>query len=64
MLKPRGIKSTIITCILIKLNYINLKKIDAKITHAGVIGPKFGRKKIKAMSEIDNEQLGWLDITF
>ena len=64
MLKPRGIKSTIITCILIKLNYINLKKIDVKITHAGVIGPKFERKKIKTMNEINNEQERFLGITY
>ena len=25
---------------------------------------KFGRKKIKAMKEINNEQLGWLEITY
>ena len=33
-------------------------------THAGVIGPKFGRKNIKAMKAINNEQLGWLEITY
>ena len=64
LLKPRGIKSTIVTCILIRLDQINLKKIVFKFTNAGVIGPKFGRKKIKAINEIDNEQLGWLEITF
>ena len=35
-----------------------------KFTHAGVIGPKFGRKNIKAMKEINNELLGWLEITY
>ena len=35
-----------------------------KFTNAGVIGPKFGRKNIKAMKEINNEQLGWLEITY
>ena len=40
------------------------KKIGVKFTHAGVIGPKFGRKNIKAMKEINNEQLGWLEITY
>ena len=64
LLKPRGIKSIIGTGILIRLNYINEKKIGVKFTHAGVIGPKFGRKKIKAMKEINNEQLGWLEITY
>ena len=29
-----------------------------------VIGPKFVRKKIKAMNEINNEQVGWLEITY
>ena len=63
LLKPRGIKSIIGTGILIRLNYINEKKIGVKFTHAGVIGPKFG-KYIKAMKEINNEQLGWLEITY
>ena len=40
------------------------KKIGVKFTHAGVIGPKFGRKNINAMKEIKNEQLGWLEITY
>ena len=47
LLKPRGIKSIIGTGILIRLYYINEKKIGVKFTHAGVIGPKFGRKKYK-----------------
>ena len=64
LLKPRGIKSIIGTGILISLYYINEKKIGVKFTHAGVIGPKFGRKNIKAMKEINNEQLGWLEITY
>ena len=49
---------------LISLYYINEKRIGVKFTHAGVIGPKFGRKNIKAMKEINNEQLGWLEITY
>ena len=64
LLKPRGIKSIIGTGILIRIYYINEKKIGVKFTHAGVIGPKFGRKNIKAMQEINNEQLGWLEITY
>ena len=64
LLKPRGLQSIIGTGILIRLNYINEKKIGVIFTHAGVIGPKFGRKKIKAMNEISNEQEGWLEITY
>ena len=64
LFKPRGIKSIIGTGILIRLNYINQKKIGVKFTHAGVIGPKFGRKKMRAMREINNEQVGWLEITY
>ena len=64
MIKPRGIKSIIGTDILIRINYINEKKIGVKFTHAGVIGPKFGRKMIKAMNQINNEQVGWLEITY
>ena len=64
LLKPRRIESIIGTGILIRLHYINEKKIGVKFTHAGVIGPKFRRKNIKAMKEINNEQLGWLEITY
>ena len=64
LLKPRGIRSIIGTGILISLYYINEKRIGVKFTHAGVIGPKFGRKNIEAMKEINNEQLGWLEITY
>ena len=64
LLKPRGIRSIIGTGILISLYYINEKRIGVKFTHAGVIGPKFGRKNINAMKEIKNEQLGWLEITY
>ena len=49
---------------MIRLNYINEKKIGVKFTHAGFIGPKFGRENIKALKEINNEQLGWLEITY
>ena len=64
LLKPRGIRSIIGTGILISIYYMNEKRIGVKFTHAGVIGPKFGRKNIKAMKEINNEQLGWLEITY
>ena len=47
LLKPRGINSIIGTGILIRLYYINEKKIGVKFTHDGVIGPKFGKKKYK-----------------
>ena len=64
LLKPRGMKSIIGTGILIRLNYLNEEKIGVKFTHAGVIGPKFGGRNMKAMNEINNEQVGWLKITF
>ena len=41
-----------------------MKKVGVKFTHAGVIGPKFGRKNIKAMKKINNKQFGWLEITY
>ena len=41
-----------------------MKKIGIKFIHAGVIGTKFGRENIKAVKEINNEQLGWLEITY
>ena len=53
---PRGIQSIIVIRILIRHNYINKKKIGVIFTYAGVIGPKFVRKKIKAINEISNEQ--------
>ena len=64
LLKPRGIRSIIGTGILIRLNQIDEKKIGVIFTHAGFIGPKFGRKNIKAMIELRNEQEGWLEITY
>ena len=64
LLKPRGLQSIIGTGILIKLNYINEKRIGVIFTHAGVIGPKLGGKNIKAMNKISNEQKGWLEITY
>ena len=64
LLKPRGLQSIIGTGILIKLNYINEKRVGVIFTHAGVIGPKFGRKNIKVLKAINNEQLGWLEITY
>ena len=64
LLKPRGIKSIIGTGIVAKLNPINEKKIGVRFTHAGIIGPNFGRKKINALAEIKKEQKGWLKITF
>jgi len=64
LLKPKGLQSIIGTGILIKLHYINEKRIGVIFTHAGVIGPKFGRKNINAMNEISTEQKGWLEITY
>ena len=64
LLKPRGIKSIIGTGIIAKLNPISEIRIGIKFTHAGLIGPKFGTKKIKALAEIKKEQKGWLDITY
>ena len=64
LLKPRGIESIIGTGIVIRLNYVNEKKIGVKFTQAGLIGPKFGIKNIKAMKKINKEQLGWLEITY
>ena len=38
LLKPRGLQSIFGTGILIKLNYINEKRVGVIFTHAGVIG--------------------------
>jgi len=64
LLKHKGLQSIIGNDILIKLNLINEKRVGIVFTHDGVIGPKFGRKKIKGMNNIINEQKGWLEITY
>ena len=64
LLKPKGLESIIGAGILIKLDYINEKKIGVIFTNGGVIGPKFGRIKIKGLKEISNKQKGWLEITY
>ena len=55
LLKPRAIKSIISTGILIRLYYINENKNGVKFTQAGLIGPKFGIKNIKAIKEINKK---------
>ena len=64
LLKPRGIKGIIGTAIVAKLKSLNEKKIGVRFTHAGIIGPNFGSKKIKALTKINKEQKGWLEINF
>ena len=64
LLKPKGINSIIGTGIVAKLNSINEKKIGVRFTHAGIIGPNIGLKKIKALKKIKKEQKGWLEISF
>ena len=64
LIKPKGIKSILGTGIVAKLKAINEKKIEVRFTHAGLIGPNIGKKKIKALTKIKREQKGWLEITF
>ena len=64
LLKPLGIKAIIGIGIALKLKSINEKRIGIKFTHAGLIGPKVGMKKINALTKIKKEQTGWLEITF
>tara|TARA_Y100000589_G_C27183581_1_gene641770 strand:- start:53 stop:604 length:552 start_codon:yes stop_codon:yes gene_type:complete len=64
LLKPRGIKSIIGTGIVAELNPISEIRIGVRFIYAGLIGPKFGKRKIKAFAEIKKEQKGWLDITY
>ena len=64
LIKPKGIKSIIGTGIIAKLSSINEKKIGVNFTHAGIIGPSIGIKKILALKKIKREQKGWLEITF
>ena len=64
LLKPRGINSIIGTGIVAKLSSLNEKKIGVSFTHAGIIGPSIGIRKINALTKIKKEQKGWLEITF
>ena len=64
LLKPKGIRGIIGTGIVAKLNSINEKKIGIRFTHAGILGPNIGIKKIMALGNIKREQRGWLEITF
>ena len=64
LLKPKGVKSIIGTGIVAKLKSINEKKIGVRFTYAGIIGPNIGFKKIKALTKINREQKGWLEISF
>ncbi len=64
LLKPRGINSIIGTGIVAKLSSLNEKKIGVSFTHAGIIGPYIGIRKINALNKIKKEQKGWLEITF
>ena len=64
LLKPRGINGIIGTGIVAELYPLNEIRIGVKFTHAGLIGPNLGFKKIKALAQIKREQKGWLDITY
>ena len=64
LLKPRGINTIIGTGIVAKLRSLNEKKIEVSFTHAGIIGPKIGIRKINVLTKIKKEQKGWLEITF
>ena len=64
LLKPRGINSIIGMGIVAKLRSLNEKKIGVSFTHAGIIGPKIGIRRINALTKIKKEQKGWLEITF
>ena len=64
LLKPRGINGIIGTGIVAELYPLNEIRVGVKFTHAGLIGPNVGFKKIKALAQIKRDQKGWLDITY
>ena len=64
LIKPKGIKAIVGTGIVAKLESLNEKRVGVRFTHAGIIGPSMGRRKIKALAKIKREQKGWLEITF
>ena len=64
LIKPKGLESIVGTGIVAKLKSLSEKKIGVSFTHAGIIGPHIGIRKIKALTKIRKEQRGWLEITF
>ena len=64
LLKPRGINGIIGTGIVAELYPLNEIRVGVKFTHAGLIGPKIGITKLRALAQIKREQKGWLDITY
>ena len=46
------------------MSSLNEKKIGVSFTHAGLIGPYIGKRRINALARIKKEQKGWLEITF
>ena len=64
LLKPRGINGIIGTSIISELYPLNEIRVGVKFTHAGLIGPRIGSTKLKAIAQIKREQKGWLDITY
>ena len=64
LLKPKGIKAIIGIGVVARLKSISEKKIGVSFTHAGVIGPNIGKKKINVLTKIQREQKGWLEITY
>ena len=64
LIKPKAINSIIGTGIVAKLKSINEKKIGVTFTHAGILGPNIGIKKIRALTKLNKEQNGWLEIIF
>ena len=64
LLKPKGIKSVIGAGIIAELTPISNIRINVKFTYAGLIGPEFQSKRLKALAAIKKEQKGWLEITY
>ena len=46
------------------MSSLNEKKIGVSFTHAGIIGPHIGIRRLNALTKIKKEQKGWLKITF
>ena len=43
---------------------LNENKVEVTFTHAGIIGPHIGIRKINALTKFKEKQKGWLEITF
>ena len=65
LLRPKGENIIMGTGSLIRFKYINEKKIGVRFPNSRIISGSYSvRKNLTAMNEINNEQIGFLEITY